>query len=50
MVDIKKLRWVDFKDIKGYSTKPIPDATAENMVTLMDKINELTKKVNNLKK
>lgn len=49
---IETLSSWDFKDTKsipdGYDRKSIPEATPENMVVMMDKINHLIKIVNNL--
>jgi len=50
--EIKELTSRDFKDTKripdGYEWTSIPEATPENMVTMMNKINELTKVVNSM--
>jgi hypothetical protein len=34
--------------LDGYSWKEVPDATKENMLVLMEKINELTERLNEL--
>jgi len=41
-------RTVETRD--GYDSKTIPEACPENMQLLMDKINELCKEVNSLKR
>lgn len=50
--EIEKLLSWDFGDTigiaDGYDTKHIPEATADNMVVMMDKINELIKTINHL--
>lgn len=49
---MKKLTDCDFPDTKqiyvGYDLKSIPEATPENMVVLMEKINELIERVKRL--
>jgi len=50
--EIEDLSVWDFYNTKqipdGYDHKTIPEATPENMVIMMEKINELTKAVNQL--
>jgi hypothetical protein len=49
---IKELSIYDIPDTvskpDGYCRKEVPEATADNMEVLLDKINELTKAVNKL--
>ena len=51
---IQKLDTFDFpnRELKadGYDTTSVPKATPDNMIVLINKINELTKVVNKLKK
>jgi len=51
-IEISELTWWDYPDTKqipdGYESKSVPEATPENMVVMMDKINELTKTINQL--
>lgn len=53
-IEISELHWLDYPDTKqipnGYGFKTIPEATPENMVVMMNKINELTNVVNELLK
>jgi len=50
--EVKKLSTWDLPDTvskpDGYDRKTLPEATSENMMIYMDKINELTEVVNRL--
>lgn len=52
--DIKELSTWDLPDTAskpdGYEQKTLPEATSDNMLIYMEKINELVKEVNRLKR